>query len=347
MTRNAGSSRLSQRILSATLAAALILLPADGGNSTKAYASSPVTLPLAAAVTETVSADSAADLFAQLKGYDSAEHEAKASGKVAPPLKASGQDPITAAVESVKVAEELDVTKLPEVNGPAKVNTAKGTQNTETPASTSKPEVADGAQSSEGQTRVGGLLERLKKGADAGRSGIAGSLAESKQLLGAGRSKVGEIVGRVKEGVSDKIGGGKLAPESLPVESKAAPAEASGSPGGLKDWFGSWTGGKPSESNTESRGLFSGGSQTAQPPAKQARGFFQAKPPPKEEKTGLAGTWQSLTNLDFLPDNVKGGALTVKSAVSFVLTVLSLVLSVFAKALGVAADLIGIIARGL
>lgn len=242
------------------------------------------------------------------------------------------------------------------MNGPVKANIAKETQESKSPATSVKPEIVansampdftEGMQAGEAQTRAGGILERLKKGADAGRSGIAGSLAESKQLLGAGRSKVGELVGRVKEGVSDKIGGGKSASESLPVEIKAAPAEESGSPGGLKDWFSTWTGGKPSETKAEPRGFFSGGSQAAQPPAKQARGFFQLKPPPKEEKTGLAGAWESLTNLDFLPDNVKGGALSVKSAMSFVLTVLSLVLSVFAKALGVAADLIGIIARGL
>lgn len=44
--------------------------------------------PLAAAVMETVSADSAADLFAQLKGYESAEHEGRETGKDAAPQKA-------------------------------------------------------------------------------------------------------------------------------------------------------------------------------------------------------------------------------------------------------------------
>jgi hypothetical protein len=309
----------------------------------------------------------------------------------------SGDDPVTAAVESVKIAEELDITKLPEINGPSKL---KEIAPPEEPKAVEKPRVTETPGTSEVQAAGGGLLDSLKKGADAGRSGIGGSIAESKRLVEASGSKVGDFFGQLKSGVAEKIGGGKGAPEiaQQAVESKAdAPGAGGlkvgdlfgqlksgvvekigggkGAPeiaqqaveskadapvrGGAGSWFSEWTSKPkaPETKTTESKtgesktgqgfgGFFSGGSQAEQPPAKQGIGLFQPTPPAKEE-TGLAAAWRSFTSLDFLPDNVKSGALTVKKVLSTILTVLALVLTVFSKATGLAADLLNIIARGL
>jgi hypothetical protein len=310
----------------------------------------------------------------------------------------SGEDPVTAAIESVKIAEELDVTKLPEINGPSKPSAPKEVAPPEEPKAIEKPRVAETSGTSEVQTAGGDLLERLKKGADAGRSGIGGSIAESKRLVEASGSKVGEFFGQLKSGVAEKIGGGKGAPEiaqqvveskadapgtgglkvgdlfgqlksgvvekigggkAVPEVSQQAVESKADAPvtGGAGSWFSEWTSkpkapvtktteGKTGESKTGQGfgAFFSGGSQAEQPPAKQ--GLFQPTPPAKEE-TGLAAAWRSFTSLDFLPDNVKSGALTVKKVLSTILTVLALVLTVFSKATGLAADLLNIIARGL